>query len=97
MRDTKVRPTVVISRNEMNEITPHVIVVPLTHDLVDRDKPYRVSIAVTPTNGLAMESLAICEAPTAVVISRLVEQPVDKVTPLELEQIRDWAARAIAR
>ena len=71
VRDSQRRPVVVLSAAYPGSST--VIVVPLSSDLSSRSLPLRLVIQATPANGLAADSLALCDQITCLLVSLLGE------------------------
>lgn len=71
LRDSKRRPVVVLSPSYPGRST--VLVVPLSSDLTTRSIPLRVVIEATTANGLATDSLALCDQLTCLLVTLLGE------------------------
>jgi mRNA-degrading endonuclease toxin of MazEF toxin-antitoxin module len=92
LRDSKRRPVVVLSPPYEGRAT--VLVVPLSSDLTSRTLPLRPVIAATETNGLRVDSLALCDQLTCVLIS-LLSEPFGCIDKPELARLRRLGALAL--
>lgn len=85
-------PVVVLSPPYEGRAT--VLVVPLSSDLTSRTLPLRPVIAATETNGLRLDSLALCDQLTCVLIS-LLSEPFGCIDKPELARLRRLGALAL--
>ena len=92
LRDSKRRPVVVLSPAYPGRST--VLVVPLSSDLSSRSLPLRVVIKVTPANGLEIDSLALCDQLTCLLVS-LLGDSFGRLEPGLLAQLRQRGALAL--
>lgn len=92
LRESKRRPVVVLSPVFPGRST--VLVVPLSSDLTSRSLPLRVLIEATPANGLATDSLALCDQLTCLLVTLLWE-PFGRIEPGLLAQLRQRGALAL--
>lgn len=92
LRDSKRRPVVVLSPPYAGRAT--ALVVPLSSDLTSRTLPLRPLIAATETNGLRVDSLALCDQLTCVLIS-LLSEPFGCIDKPELARLRRLGALAL--
>ena len=92
LRDSKRRPVVVLSPAYPGRST--VLVVPLSSDLSSSSLPLRVVIKATPANGLAIDSLALCDQLTCLLVSLLGES-FGRLEPGLLAQLRQRGALAL--
>ena len=92
LRDSKRRPVVVLSPAYPGRST--FLVVPLSSDLSSSSLPLRVVIKATPANGLAIDSLALCDQLTCLLVSLLGES-FGRLEPGLLAQLRQRGALAL--
>lgn len=92
LRESKRRPVVVLSASYPGRST--VLVVPLSSDLTSRSLPLRVLIEATPANGLATDSLALCDQLTCLLVT-LLGEPFGRIEPGLLAQLRQRGALAL--
>ena len=67
---------------------------PLSSALASRALPLRLVIPADPANGLQVDSLALCDQITCLLLS-LLSQPFGRVEPQQLTELRRRAALAI--
>ena len=82
----KLRPAIIVSRTELNNILDLVSVVPLTTNLIDGCEPLRIRIP--KRDGLDETSDAMIEQLRAVAKSRIVAR-LAAVSPQEMERIEE--------
>lgn len=92
LRDSKRRPVVVLSPPYQGRAT--VLIAPLSSDLTSRTLPLRPVIAATETNGLRVDSLALCDQLTCVLID-LLSEPFGRLDDPELARLRRLGALAL--
>jgi mRNA-degrading endonuclease toxin of MazEF toxin-antitoxin module len=92
LRDSKQRPVVVLSPAYQGRSS--VLVVPLSSDLSSRSLPLRVGIKAIPANGLATDSLALCDQLTCLLVS-LLGETFGRVEAGLLAQLRQSGALAL--
>ena len=80
----KIRPAVVLSKNEDNLILDTVVVLPISSQLVDDALPYRVYLPIR--DGLDKDS-NVCIYEVRALSKNRVVQAVSQVTSLEMETI----------
>ena len=80
----KIRPAVVLSKNEDNLILDTVVVLPISSQLVDDALPYRVYLPLR--QGLDKDS-NVCIYEVRALSKKRVVQVVSQVTSLEMENI----------
>lgn len=84
---TKKRPTLIISRNTVNEISPTVIVIPLSSQVYKILGPERISIPQKDSS-LHRDSVALVTQMRAIDKTRLIKKvgPISKDKLKEVEQ-----------
>ena len=82
----KVRPAVIVSDSDLNEVLDLVTVVALTTNLIDGAEPLRVRLC--PREKLKKESDAMVEQLRSVAKSRIKER-IASVTPKEMRTIEE--------
>lgn len=92
LRDSKRRPVILLSPLYPGRST--ALVVPLSSALASRALPLRLVIPADPTNGLQVDSLALCDQITGLLLS-LLSEPFGRVEPQQLTELRRRAALAI--